>query len=193
MKGQRLATRRLFGDAHQRVVTGNRADQPAHSGTVDCRCNNMGASGWRSQHDDVGRNLDLGNPFAEYAAKLILRRDARRLVLRDRVDRLPSGHPHLDRTEILQVARHGGLRGADPLVGQQVDQLRLVRDRVLADQLADDLLTLHLARHQRAPIRKASAPRAACSRLWACWITKLRGPSMTSAMTSKPRYAGRQW
>jgi hypothetical protein len=31
---------------------------------------------------------------------------------------------------------------------------------VLADQLADDLLALHLAGHQRTPIRNASAPRA---------------------------------
>ena len=45
------------------------------------------------------------------------------------------------------------------------------------------------------PLRGQDArrPRAAWRRLWPCAITADRGPSMTSAVTSSPRWAGRQW
>ena len=64
------------------------------------------------------------------------------------VDGGAAGHAHLDRTQILQVARHGRLSGGDALLAEQLDQLRLVGDRVLFDQTSDRLLSLDLA-HRR--------------------------------------------
>ncbi len=166
-----LAAEGLVGNAHQGVVTGDRADEPTHSRAIDRRRDHMRTAGRGAQHDEVRRHLDLGDPLAHHPPQLILRRDACRLVLGDRIDRLAAGHPDLHGAEIFEVARHRGLRCGDPFVGQQIDELRLIGDGVLADELADDLLPLHLAGHQRTPIRNASAPRAACIRLWACLKT----------------------
>ena len=47
--------------------------------------------------------------------------------------------------------------------------------------------------HGLAPISQASAPRAVCIRFSAWSQTALCGPSITPALTSSPRRAGRQW
>ena len=36
-----------------------------------------------------------------------------------------AGHADLDRAEVVEVARHGGLRGVMPSVGEELDELRL--------------------------------------------------------------------
>ena len=118
------------------------------------------------------------------------------------VGRVAPGQAHLDRAEVLEVARHRGLRGLDALLGQQRHQLRLARDRLGLEQLGDAVLALVLgragprspsARSSRRPsTAQARTPRMAVRR-WAAWRhTTDCGPSSTSSVISSPRCAGRQ-
>ena len=56
------------------------------------------------------------------------------LVLRDRIDGLAARDAHLHRAEVFEVARDRCLGRHDPLVCEQLDELRLARDRVLAEE-----------------------------------------------------------
>ena len=69
------------------------------------------------------------------------------LVLRNRVDGLAARHPHLDGAKVVEIARHRRLRRNDAFVAQEINQLRLARDRLDTDQSADRLLALDLGRH----------------------------------------------
>ena len=116
-----------------------------------------------------------------------------------------AGHAHLDRAEVLEVARHRRLRGRDPLAGEQLDQLRLAGDRLLLDQPGDRLLPgLLRASPPRSPtplrfdvsppIRTSPRQRhrgAAWQAVVALLEHDARGPSITSAATSsRGRRAG---
>src|SRR5690606_7001530 len=86
-----------------------------------------------------------------------------------------------------------GLGGLHALRGEQLDEVGLAGDGVVGEELGDAVLPLRLGqRHQASSSRKRSTPRKAWSRLWACGITTLWGPSTTEAATSSPRWAGRQ-
>ncbi len=63
---------------------------------------------------------------------MILGREPVRFELGDRVDGLTAGHAHLDRSQVVEVARHRRLGGDDAFPGQQLDQLRLAGHRVLS-------------------------------------------------------------
>src|SRR3954447_14120240 len=115
-------------------------------------------------------------------------------VLGDGVGHRAAGDAHLHRAELLEIAAHRGLGGDDAVRGEHLDQLRLARGRLLLQQARDAVLALGLAegRHQGAPWPRTwvSTPRAACMRLAACCHTAERGPSITDADTSSPRWAG---
>src|SRR3546814_535048 len=119
--------------------------------------------------------------------------------LRDRVDGVAAGDAHLDGPEVLEVAGHSGLRGGDALGSQQLHQVGLARDGLLSQEADDPVLSLRLRqRHQDGPpldgssSRNRRIPRKAWRRLWACVNTTLWSPSTTAAVTSSPRWAGRQ-
>ena len=111
--------------------------RPVQPAAVERRGDDMGAAGRRSQHDEVGRTRDLGDPLAHHPAQLVDRRDPVGRELGDR--RTPSSPPG---TRTLTAPRSSRSRdtvawvAAIPL-GQQLDQLRLVGDLVVADQPAD--------------------------------------------------------
>ena len=54
-------------------------------------------------------------------------------------------------SQIVEVARHGCLGGLDALRDEQLDELRLARDLVVADQSGDGRLALHLRAHRSLP------------------------------------------
>src|SRR5450759_3957753 len=94
-----------------------------------------------------------------------------------------------------EVAADGGLGRDDTVGGEELDDLGLAGDGLLFEEPGDAVLALGFAEggHQRAPVSSASRARVACMRFSACCQTTDWGPSMTSAVTSSPRWAGRQW
>ena len=55
----------------------------------------------------------LGHPLAEHPAQVVVRGEPLGLVLGDGVGQVAARQPHLHRAEVLEVARHGRLRGGD--------------------------------------------------------------------------------
>ena len=118
-------------------------------------------------------------------------------VLGDGVRHRPAGDAHLHRAEVLEVAAHRRLRGDDAVGREQLDELRLARHGLLLEQPRDAVLALRLARASPSGVLSLGELREqgaggvhAVRRLLPHHAT--RGPSMTSAVTSSPRWAGRQ-
>ena len=153
----------------------------------------MGAAGWRPQHDEVRRARDLGDPLAHHPPQLLERRQPVGRELGDGVHGLAARHAHLHRPEVVEIARHGGLRRRDPFA-RRADRRAGAGWSPRAAPISRAIVCWRwtLLITVATPSRNASAPRAAWRRLWPCWNTALCGPSITSAVTSSPRYAGRQ-
>jgi hypothetical protein len=139
--------------------------RPSRFAAVERRGHHVRAAGWRAQHDQVAAALHLGHPLAHDPAQLVLRREPGRLVLGDRVHGLAAGHAHLHGTEVLQVARHRGLRGGDALGASRSTSCGWLVTACLPISRRSPAGAAPSSSCQRTPIRKASAPRAACSRL----------------------------
>ncbi len=138
---------------------------------------------------------DLGHPFAEHPAELVGRGDAVGLDRRQGVHGLPAGGADLDHAELVEVARHRRLRRAHALVGEQLEQLRLVADRLLADQPDDRLLAALLARSRDVHLRRRNARARRGRRGGGCGPGGTPGCAARRSRrrsTSSPRYAGRQ-
>ena len=174
------------------------------AGPVERRADDVGRARRRAQHDEVARRRHLDHPVAEDPAQVVVGRPLVLGQLGDGVDRLPVRAAHLDGPEVVEVARHGRLGGRDAFAGEQVDELLLAADAVLGQQLGHEVLALGLGQPhgpvgRRSPIgsligRPARPARRGRRgrRLAASGHTRLRGPSITSAATSSPRWAGRQ-
>ena len=116
---------------------------------------------------------DLGHPLPHHPPQMVLAARCRAGSYSGIAYTVsPPGHPHLHRTEVVEVARHRRLGGRDALGGEQVDQLGLAGDGVLADQPARSSVAVgpwwswsdsHQEGHR--------TPRAVCIRLWPCAIT----------------------
>ncbi len=186
----------------QGVVAGDGAEHLGQAGAVEGGGDDVGRAGRGAQDDEVAGVGDLDDPVAEHPAEVVLGGALVRGQLGDGVDGLAAGDPDLDGAEVLEVARHGGLGGGDAVGGQQLDEVGLAGDGVVGEQPGDAVLALRLGEglgvgvglggHQASSSRKRSRPREACRRLWAWGKTRLCGPSTTEAVTSSPRWAGRQ-
>ena len=141
---------------------------------------------------------DIGHPVAHHPPEVILRGDAIDRVLGDGVDGLAARHPHLDRTEVVEVARHRGLGGDDALGLEQLDELGLAGDRrgpraarTIRCWRCALLMVVPCHSLPRSSARRAGhGPRACGSRPGSrCGCA---APSSTSSTTSSPRWAGRQ-
>ena len=146
----RRSRSRQTGEVAQRVPRAPARRAPRRRRTAACRrrrrCRSARRRSERSSADAttcahpggvrrttrLADDRDLGHPLPHHPPEVVLGREARRLVLGDRVHGVAAGHAHLHRAEVLEVARDGGLRRGDALARQQVEQLRLARDRLLA-------------------------------------------------------------
>ena len=90
--------------AHQRVVAGDRAEQPGDRAAVEGRGDDVGAARWRTHDDDVAGHGDIGDPLAEHPAELLRRGDAIGLDRRQGVHGLPAGGADLDHAELVEIA-----------------------------------------------------------------------------------------
>ena len=90
---------------------------------------------------------DLGHPLPHHPPELVDGRQPVGRELGDRVDGVAARHPHLDRTDVVEIARDRRLRRLDPVFAEQLDQLWLVGHLVITDQARDRRLPLHLGRH----------------------------------------------
>ena len=97
----------------------------------------------------------------------------------------------LDRAQALQVARHGRLSDGKSRRLELRGRFLLARHGTAADEVGKNPKPARTAVGHDSS--QASAPRALCIRFSACFQTADRGPSITSAATSSPRRAGRQW
>ena len=129
--------------------------KPFEPAAVERRGDDVGAPRRRAHDDEVAGARHLGDPLPHHAAQVVERGDTLGRELGHGVHRRPARHADLDRAEILEVARHGRLGCGDPLAGEQLHELRLVRHLVLLDQTGDRLLSLHLA-HRASPPRSPS-------------------------------------
>ena len=90
-------------------------------------------------------------------------------------------------------------------IGEQIRRLVKIIGTLSAEEMRNRLEFLGdrgetpagaaVARRLRLPLRpksQARMPFCTCMRLAACWTTTLCGPSITSSVTSSPRWAGRQ-
>ena len=179
---------RLGGDAQQRVVAGDRAEQAVERrcGRAPRRRRGRSPGGVRST-TRLAEHGDLGDPLAQHPAQLVDRREPVGLELGDGVHGLAAGHAHLDRAEVLEVARHGRLRGRDALARPSSStSCGWLVDRVLADQPGDRLLALRpcssrssVAHPEQEGEQRRGRRAGGCG---PAGTRRLRGPSITSAV-----------
>ena len=113
------------------------------------------------------------------------------------VDQCPVGRAQADRAELVQVTGQGGLGHPHPALGEQLGQFLLGPDRGPGQDAGDLGLPGGLGdradrRHEDRSSSQASSAFWACSRFSASSQTTLCGPSITAAVISSPRCAGRQ-
>ena len=101
---------------------------PASPARSRADADHVGRARRGAEHDQVAAVGHLDHPVPEHPLEVVLGRDPL-LELGHGVDRLAAGHADLDRAELLEVARHRGLGGDDPVGGQQLDQLGLAGHR----------------------------------------------------------------
>ena len=162
--------------------------------------------GRRAQHDEVGAVGHLDHELAHHPAQVVVGGRALLGVLGDGVGHGAARDAHLHRAELLEVAADRGLGGHHPVDREHLDQLGLAGDRLLLEQRAMRCWRWGLPRvaTSRTPSVPAAgltggrtssdarSERTLCMRLAACSQTSDAGPSITSAATSSPRWAGRQ-
>ena len=180
------------------IMVSSPATVPSTSGTParsSAGRDDVGRSGWSAHHDDVAAVRHLDHELPHDPSEMVV--GATRPVLAHlghRVRHRPSGDADLHCAEILEITTHRRLGREDALRREELHQLALARHRLLLEESADAMLTLRLAErgHPMLPSSRAISARAECIRLAPCSHTTDAGPSITSAVTSSPRCAGRQ-
>src|SRR5947199_3202897 len=186
----------LGADHEHGVVARDGAEHVPEARAVERRADHVGRPRGRAQHDEAAAVRDVDHELAHHASEVVVGRARLLGVLGDRVRHRPAGDADLHRAEVLEVTADRRLGGDDPVRRQELDQLGLARHGLLLEQARDAVLALGLAeRRHHAPPPVASSARSARTasiRLAACCQTSEEGPSITSAVTSSPRCAGRQ-
>src|SRR5712692_9057296 len=164
-------------------------------GAVEGGADDVRRAGWGAEDDEVLAVGDLDDEVAHDAAEMVVGGGGFFGVFGEGVGHGAAGDADLDGAELFEVAADGGLGGDDAVGGEELDDLGLAGDGLLFEEAADSVLALGFAEggHHGAPVSSARRARVACMRLAACCHTTDWGPSMTSAVTSSPRWAGRQW
>ena len=186
----------VFGaDDDEGVVTGDVAEDVGEAGPVEGGADDVRRAGRCAEDDEVVAVGDLDDEVAHDAAEVVVGGGGFFGVLGEGVGHGAPGDADFEGSELLEVAADGGLGGDDAVGGEELDDLGLAGDGLLLEEAGDAVLALRFAEggHQRAPMSSASRARVACMRFSACCQTTDRGPSRTSAVTSSPRWAGRQW
>src|SRR4051794_38010596 len=195
----------VAADHQHRVVAGDGAQDAVEVGAVERRREELRGAGRGAQHHLVARRVRGDEQLPRQprqpapGGERLAHGPGRAVAAlgRHRVDQRPRREPDLDRVELDEVTRQGGLRDREPSPGEELRELGLGAHLVAAQQLGDLLLPGPLGgRDRRAhvwcSISQTSSAFWAWSRFSASSQTTLRGPSMTSAAISLPRYAGRQ-
>ena len=123
--------------------------QPGHldvgqPGPIQGRCHHVCGARRRPEHHDVAGERHLDHPVAHHPLQVILRRDLVLGQIRNGVHALATAGPHLDGTQLLEVARHRRLSRHHAFGGEQVDHLGLAGDGVRLEQPRDAVLPLCL-------------------------------------------------
>src|SRR5713226_1997070 len=182
-----------FGaDDDEGVVAGDVAEDVGEAGTVEGGADDVRGAGWGAEDDEVLAVGDLDDEVAHDAAEVVVGCGGFFGVFGEGVGHGAAGDADLDRAELFEVAADGGLGGDDAVGGEELDDLGLAGDGLLFEEAANSVLALRFAEggHHGAPVSSANRARVSCMRLAACCHTTDWGPSMTSAVTSSPRWAG---
>ena len=143
--GEGGATDVFSGYHDQGVITGDGTEDLGHPRPVKGGADHVGRARWRPEYDEVERVVDISNPIRHHPTQMVLGRNAVDRMLRDRIDSLTSWTPNLDRTQIIEIARHGRLCGVEAFGLEQFGEPGLRRHRMLLEEGRDAVLAACLA------------------------------------------------
>src|SRR5947209_1066348 len=201
LSDHRRLLRRLDDHEHG-VVAADRAEDLRPVGAVERSREHHRGAGMRAQHDLIQAGTHLDHDLRHHAVQP--RRECRPDARLDVLERaaVAAFERDLEQAELLDVARDRRLRDLVALLLEQRGELVLRVDRARGDEREDRALAfgfrllvkrIHHSVSPRRSVRRArSSAFCACSRFSAWSNTMLRGPSITSEVTSSPRCAGRQ-
>ena len=140
-----VAAGRVAPDDQHGVVTGDGAEDVAELGLVERGGQELGGTGGRAEHDQVGARLRADQQLAQQAGHPVRgggalprrRRSSVAALGGDGVDQRAGGGPDLDGVELDEVAGERRLGDVEAAAGQQVGELALGPDLVARDQLGD--------------------------------------------------------
>ena len=134
----------LVGDHQDRVVTRDRTQHAVERAAVEGRGHHVRAARRRANHHQVARTVDRSDPLAHHPTQVVHRRRRDGRCRGDDDSSRAVQVAHLDGAQVLEVARHGRLRGDDALGLESGHQLRRGRDHLPFEEVADPVLSLRL-------------------------------------------------
>ena len=118
----------------QGVITADRPRDVGQGGSVQGDADQVRRAGRGAHDDQLANRLGGADPFANDSLQPLLRSGGRRRLVGERVHCSPIP-PHLDRAQLVEVARHGRLGDRQTETAEALTHLLLTRQRLPAKQL----------------------------------------------------------